>query len=269
MYTGFLAWAYRHGVVIGLGLTFLGVVATAVPLFFIDRTEAHTDPATASSSTATSSADSAGESAEPSTSGPTSLVPSPPGDSPPGPGSCVNPSLGTALDCDNGSAALVVTSSGGCNPDALLSRWNLKPALDSLDLTLKEGDGICWVAPGPTARAAGATARDVSQASKGIVTSTLRRCASADGLIQLACSERHELEWIGGWTTASNSDDVVAICAQRAVEYTGMTIDGPDRLVAQVAGSVAGGQFRCSVKAESVVLLGSLRDLKGRPLPLA
>jgi hypothetical protein len=176
---------------------------------------------------------------------------------------------GAATPCAVPGAVLVVSSTD-CSFPTLLALWTLDPALDSLDLAISSPGSACWVAPGEVARASGATAADVALAASGQVPTVLRSCGSGGGRVAVACSARHELEWVGEWSAALVGLKAPQVCAAAGARYTGMTLDGPDRLIAVVAERrTTRPEFRCAVKVESVSLNGSLRNLAGRPIPRA
>ncbi len=154
----------------------------------------------------------------------------------------------------------------------VLRAWGLDPDLDALDLIVSAEGGVCWVAPGDIPSRAGATAADLARARGGRVADSLRECARTDGRVAVSCVMPHEIEWIGAWFTLPADDDRAETCRRRAVEYTRMTLAGMEnRLVAgYVERSVDNGlQLRCLVRAESVTLTASLRDLRNDELPVS
>ncbi len=133
-----------------------------------------------------------------------------------------------------------------------------------------EGD-LCWVKPGAIALRAGASAADLVKAAAGSVNDALRECAAGREVVPIACSQVHQIEWMGKWTasdTAAPSDS----CQRKATDYTRMTMSGMEnRLVAESAERTADGvhQTRCLVRVEGIVLDGTLRNLRNGQLPQA
>ncbi len=180
---------------------------------------------------------------------------------------------GVDVPCTAADAALAVTRIAGCSREGVATTWGLDHDLDNLLIDTAAGaDGItCLVSPDAAARAAGATALDLQRAANGTVTPALRACADRNGEFSVACSQRHELEFVGPWR-AESGDDVTQLCRAAAVRYTETNLSGPGLLLRDVAlrGQASTGEqtFRCAVAADRA-LVGSVRSLGSAEPPVA
>jgi len=172
---------------------------------------------------------------------------------------------GVDVPCTAANAALALTRSAGCSWEGIATTWGLDHNLDNLLIdTVAGSDGItCLVSPDATARAAGATILDLERAANGTVAPALRACADRNGEFSVACSQRHELEFVGPWRTESR-DDVTQLCRAAATRYTETNLSGPGLLLRDVAlrGQTSAGEqtFRCAVAADRA-LDSSVRSL--------
>jgi hypothetical protein len=183
---------------------------------------------------------------------------------------CGSPNTGAAVDCHDANASFRL-SQPACAAKSVLPLWRLDPELDALDLVFTDKGDVCWVKPGNVATRAGASAADLVKAAGGSVNDALRECAAGRDVVPIACSQAHQIEWMGEWTasdTVAPSDS----CQRKATDYTRMTMSGTEnRLVAESAERTADGvnQTRCLVRVEGIVLDGTLRNLRNGQLPQA
>jgi hypothetical protein len=180
---------------------------------------------------------------------------------------------GADVSCTATGAALALTGVATCSREGVTATWGLDPEMDNLLIdTVAASDGeTCLATPNATARAAGATARDLGRAQAGTVTPALRVCARRDGTLSVACSEPHELEFIGPWRTEP-PDDATRLCRDAAVRYTGANLSEPGQPLSGVAlrGQLSTGEqrLRCAVVADRA-LQGSVRSLGSAEVPFA
>ena len=180
---------------------------------------------------------------------------------------------GTDVSCTATGAALALRGVATCSREGVTATWGLDPEMDHLLIdTVVASDGeTCLATPDATARAAGVTALDLGHAQEGTVRPALRACARQDGTLSVACSERHELEFIGPWRPES-PDDVTRLCRDAAVRYTGANLSEPGHPLSGVAlrGQLSTGEqrLRCAVVADRA-LQGSVRSLGSAEVPFA
>lgn len=96
--------------------------------------------------------------------------------------------------CDSSEVELVMQD---CSTTGVLNAWGMDPQLDSLLIDVVKVNDACRVQPNFVAREAGASIADVEAAQRGNVPDVLRECARRSAVSVVACSEPHEIEYVG------------------------------------------------------------------------
>lgn len=137
-----------------------------------------------------------------------------------------------------------------CSLPGVLAAWGMDPQLDSLLIdTAAHGDN-CLITPNQKARDAGASVDDVESAQDGAPADSLRECARRTGDTIVACSELHEIEFVGPPFDSSTDSDPGAKCSASARRYASISF-GPGREVNYgVINTQDGASARCALIVE-------------------
>lgn len=178
---------------------------------------------------------------------------------------CRDPATGGPVDCSvPGSGILLVT--GQCTdttPHALFGR---DASSESFLVAVTRTNEGCILKPATEATRAGATGADIRRATEGTISASIRECARHGNEVIVACSEPHEIEYVGGWFSSDDTPSAVASeCGERAKRYTARPMIVGDELGATVVSD--GNLHRCAVRVQSPPLTSSVHDLGGGPLP--
>lgn len=83
----------------------------------------------------------------------------------------------------------------------------------------------------------------------------------------VACSKRHEIEFIGGWIESDPVHPNAAQCMIRGPEYTAAAINATSELGSAIVEAKGGAVYRCAIESSVGSLHGSVRSIDGSSLP--
>lgn len=152
---------------------------------------------------------------------------------------------GASVRCSDPAAWLIERSSE-CTSASFLESAAIDPTLLQVDLETRTDAGSCLVRPGETARSANATAADVlALREEGDAVDSLLLCANGGGTTLVACSQRHELEFISPWLRAGDQTDPQSECEAQARTYADMTFGLESPALPAVLQRGSGSEYRC------------------------